>query len=344
MSSQATYRAATTGAAVFDRSGRGALRVSGRAPGQMLAGITSGRIPAPLREGVDRLLRGRGAYSTILTPKGRMVTDLRLLRLPGEEEAFLIDLPAEGTAAALDHLERVLPPRFATMEPSGMVVLTVVGPEAAGVLTRVLHVPPDVLTVLAEDEVVWALVRDEPRIPIVRTGEVGVPAFDIWVSEGEYEATLARLVDAGAAAAGPDLWETLRVEAGRPRFGVDMTTETIPIEAGIEERAIDHEKGCYTGQEVIVRIRHRGHVNRHLRGLLLPEGPLPSAGSELYVEDRPKAVGWITSVAESPGFGRPIALAYVRREVEPGGWVNVGGLDGPVAEIRALTLEGWVRA
>jgi folate-binding protein YgfZ len=125
------------------------------------------------------------------------------------------------------------------------------------------------------------------------------------------------LVAGGVAHAGLGVWSTLRVEAGRPTFGTDMDEDTIPIEAGIADRAIDHKKGCYTGQEVIVRIRDRGHVNRHLRQLDLGDGPTPAAGVELLSADGSgKVVGRITSAVQSPRRGGVIALAYVARGAE----------------------------
>jgi folate-binding protein YgfZ len=127
------------------------------------------------------------------------------------------------------------------------------------------------------------------------------------------------LEEGGAEEAGADAWEVLRVEAGRPAYGPDMDDGTIPVEAGIHDRAIDYQKGCYTGQEVIVRIRDRGHVNRTLRLLHLGDVNPPSPGSDLFdpTSDRPeRAVGWITSAVRSPRFEETVALGYVRREVE----------------------------
>ncbi|NIP98693.1 MAG: aminomethyl transferase family protein, partial [Akkermansiaceae bacterium] len=115
----------------------------------------------------------------------------------------------------------------------------------------------------------------------------------------------------GAVPAGWGVWDTLRVEAGRPAFGRDMDDRTIPIEAGLED-AIDHAKGCYTGQEVIVRIRDRGHVNWHLRRLELGEST-PNPGDELFEEGGEKALGRVTSSVQSPGFGQVVGLGYVRR-------------------------------
>jgi aminomethyltransferase len=105
------------------------------------------------------------------------------------------------------------------------------------------------------------------------------------------------------------------------------------------ERAISFTKGCYTGQEVIIRIAHRGHVNKHLRGLLLGDGPAPAPGTRLFGGEAAKDVGWLTSVAWSPMLGQTVALGYVRREVEPGADVRVGGADGAAARVVKLPFE-----
>ena len=102
------------------------------------------------------------------------------------------------------------------------------------------------------------------------------------------------------------------------------------------ERAISFTKGCYTGQEVIVRIAHRGHVNRNLRGLLLGDGPAPAAGARLFNPENGKDVGALTSVAWSPLLGQTIALGFVRRELGPGATVRVGSAEGAEATVAAL--------
>ena len=124
----------------------------------------------------------------------------------------------------------------------------------------------------------------------------------------------AEAVDVTEAAA-----EILRVESGRPRFGREMTTATIPQEAGIDERAVSFTKGCYIGQETVARLHYKGKPNRHLRGLRL-EAPV-SDGDEIRLGDR--AVGQVGTAVLSPAHG-PIALAIVRREAEPGAHVDIG--------------------
>jgi folate-binding protein YgfZ len=122
--------------------------------------------------------------------------------------------------------------------------------------------------------------------------------------------------------------ECLRIESGRPRLGLDMDAETMPQEAGINERAVDFEKGCYVGQETVARLHYKGKPNRHLRGLRLTEPA--ERGAEILLGDR--VVGRIGSTCVSPRLG-PIALALVRREAEPGDTVMVDGAEAQVAEL-----------
>jgi folate-binding protein YgfZ len=126
----------------------------------------------------------------------------------------------------------------------------------------------------------------------------------------------------GLRPAGFDALEILRVEEGIPRFGQDMDERTIPMEANLEA-AINYDKGCYIGQEVIARATYRGHVNKKLCGLILGDA-LPSAGAALRRGD--KSVGWMTSAVQSPGVGKAIALGYVQRDsLEPGTRLEVEG-------------------
>jgi folate-binding protein YgfZ len=152
----------------------------------------------------------------------------------------------------------------------------------------------------------------------VRT-DVGV---DLLCDAGDVEALRTALVDAGAVSVAEDAVECLRVERGRPRYGIDLDDTVIPQEAGINERAVSFTKGCYVGQETVARLYYRGKPNRQLRGLRL-SGPA-SVGDELRLGER--VVGRLTSVASSPRFG-PIALGFVRREAAVGSTVSVGSVS-----------------
>jgi folate-binding protein YgfZ len=156
---------------------------------------------------------------------------------------------------------------------------------------------------------------------------VGVDVFCDAAHTGDVRAAL---VAAGAAEAGEEDAEIVRVEQGRPRYGVDLDETVIPQEAGLNERAVSFTKGCYVGQETVARLFYRGKPNRHLRGLRLSEPVEP--GTPLRLGE--KEIGRVTSAVVSPRFG-PIALAIVRREASPGDTVSVGdsGATATVAEL-----------
>jgi folate-binding protein YgfZ len=316
------YAAATEGVAVFDRSHRSRLSVTGRSPAQMMNGVLTGTMPTEPVVGDLGLLEGRGTYHAVLTPKGRMVSDLTAYRLGAEDgPGFLLDVPVAGHEGLLSHFGRYMPPRFARVidVSAGTASISVVGPTAAEALAKCLPdlgVDASVIRLGPEGHWLSADHSGEGLI-VVRTQEVWPEAWTVFGPEASVKALWRALVDAGVTPAGLGVWATLRVEAGRPVYGTDMDDRTIPPEAGIVERAIDQTKGCYTGQEVIVRIRDRGHVNRNLRRLELGEIVPPARGTELHAPDGSgKVVGEIRSVVQSPRFGGVLALAYVRRGVD----------------------------
>lgn len=341
------YRAAAEGAAMVERPDRVLRLVTGRAPGRMMTGIATGTMPPDPEDLGGGLRGGRSFYSAVLTPKGKMVTDLRIFRLePGEEGVLLLDLPAAGDAPATAHFAKYLPPRFARIEEQdgALGMLTVVGPDAASHLAGAVPGLPDAgaLGLLEEGEERVLGQGPPPAVRVVRNGDAVPPAFDILAARDRLAAIAERLGEAGAVRGDAALLEILRIERGRPAFGVEMDGDTLPPEAGIADRAIDHTKGCYTGQEVIVRIRDRGRVNRKLRGLLFGELPAPEAGAPIFVEGRDRAAGEVRSAARSPRFGQGAGLGYVRRELEVPGTARLGSPDGPPVEVRALDPEGWV--
>jgi folate-binding protein YgfZ len=309
----------------------------------MLSGIVTGRMPEPWTEDGSGVWSGRAEYSAVLTPKGRTLSDLRLWRdggAEGESAPLLLDVPAAGAAALRAHFGRFLPPRLARVEDVGEEtgMVTVMGPGASDWVAREatgLRLEASEFDALSEGDLKAVDLGGRRPLVVVRSGEVSVPAWDLIGDAEDVAALLSRAESTGVPALDAATWDALRIEAGRPAFGRDLTEEHIPVEAGIHHRAIDYRKGCYTGQEVIVRIRDRGRVNRHLRRLVLGDGPLPESGSELWNAAGDKVVGSVTSVACSPRRGG-LALGYVRREVEPPGPVRVAAPDGPTAEIEAL--------
>ena len=167
-------------------------------------------------------------------------------------------------------------------------------------------------------------------VVVIRSDDYGVAGFETFVSTSEADRWVDALRARGAVDVEAAAVEVTRVEAGRPEYGSDMDDHTIPLEAGIEARAISQTKGCYVGQEVIVRVLHRGQgrVARHLVGLIAahPETPL-SRGMRLEADG--KSIGSITSAVSSPRAGRPIALGYVHRDfAEPGRVIHVAAEAG----------------
>ena len=309
------YRAAVEGCGVVVRDDRRLLRVHGRAPVQMLDGIVTSRIPQS---------RGDAVYGTILTAKGRMVTDVVTLWLGDQEQGLGLSIAEAAHEAVLAHFRRFLPPRLARYEDLGDAtrLVTVVGPGAAEAVAA---------TFGEASEGGFALLDGGA---LVARGVRQVPSWDVWVGADALSGVCERLRRHGAVPVGSGVWHTLRVEAGLPQFGVDMDDGTIPVEAGLVDVAFDHDKGCYTGQEVIVRIRHRGRVNWHLRALRFGSAPA-RPGDQLFEAGGTKVRGRVTSVADSPRFGQVIGLGYVRREVEPPAMLHLGSGEGSEVGVEA---------
>jgi tRNA-modifying protein YgfZ len=334
----AEYAAVRSGAGVAVRSDLAVFRLWGRDPVRMVNGLITNDLAAAAKE-------GRGCFGAMLTPKGRAVAELRAFRRSAAEgEELLVLVHAEAAAGTAEHLRKYVPPMFARWEDASdaIGVVGVYGPAAAARVRAVLGTLPPGAAEDAMAEAVW----EGAWVIAARTLDAGgEDGYDLIAPA----AALAALRDAllgtpgsedAARAVGFGTFETLRVEAGRPRYGAELDDGTIPTEAyqesGLLERAVSFTKGCYTGQEVIVRIAHRGHVNRHLRGLLLGEHPAPAPRTPLFRADTGREVGWTASAALSPSLGQTVALGYVRREVEPGGEVRLGAPDGPPVGVARL--------
>ena len=299
----AAYDAARASAIVVLRDDRTQLRAHGRDPVRMIQGLITNDI-----EGADAT---RAVYAAMLSPKGRMVADMRIVR--HDDGSILLDLDRAALDALMTHVKKYVPPMFARFEPHEpeLAVIGVYGPSAALVTRAALSLP-----ISAEMEE-YDVARGDGAFAIA-SREAGVSGVDVFLPADRARAALEALADAGAVRGDADTLELLRIEAGRPRWGTELDENRIPLEANLLDRAISTSKGCYTGQEVIIRILHRGHVNWHLRGLLLGDAAIPAPGTELTHAPGDKVVARVTSAARSPMLGQAIALAYVRREVEPG--------------------------
>jgi folate-binding protein YgfZ len=201
-------------------------------------------------------------------------------------------------------------------------------------------VSADLLSKLGEHGNTRASFDGGPAI-VARITDTGEPGFDLFVERERADALGSALGAAGATPIDPATAETVRIESGVPLFHRDMDEETIPLEAGIEGRAISMSKGCYVGQEVIIRVLHRGHgrVARRLVGLVVEGLSAAAAGASIRVGDRD--IGQVTSSTMSPAVGRPIALGYVHRDfIQPGTRVTVGGANATVHALPFVPVHG----
>jgi folate-binding protein YgfZ len=304
----ADYRTLLEGCGVLDRSERGKLALTGPGAVEFLNGQVTNEL-ADVRV-------GEGRYAAFLTHKGKMLGDVRVLARgePGgaQPDELLLDTERVALQALFDMIRRFkigfeVELHKRTLE-RGLVSL--IGPGAGSVAG---------CGGLAAEEHANATVHiDDVEALAVRT-DVGV---DLICDSGASAPLTAALLARGAVSVGEQAAECLRIERGRPRYGIDLDDSVIPQEAGLNERAVSFTKGCYLGQETVARLYHRGKPNRHLRGLRL--SAQGSTGEELCAGER--VVGRLGSCTVSPRLG-PIALALVRREVEPGACVAVAGRD-----------------
>jgi len=309
MAAIADTRVLTDSCGLVDRSERGKLALTGAEAKTFLHGQVTNDI-----EGLEP---GRGCYAAFLTHKGKMLGDLRVLDV-GDE--LLLDTERVALQELFNMIRRFKLGREVELHKRTLetALLSLVGPEARRVAGA-----EDLVDEHANRRAEIAGVT----VVLVAT-DVGV---DVFVPAESKELVAAEL---GVQAVGEEAAEVLRVETGRPRYGVDLDEGVIPQEAGLNERAVSFTKGCYVGQETVARLHYRGKPNRHLRGLRLSA---PAASGEALRLGE-KEVGRLGSVAVSPVHG-PIALAIVRREAAVGDTLAVGE-GGVTAEVVALPFGG----
>jgi folate-binding protein YgfZ len=294
------------GAAIVERAERTILRLTGKDPVGMLNAVLTNDVPV---EG------GRGAYAMLLNPKGRVQTDLRVVKAAGE---ILVDTEPEGAEAAREILGRYAPfSRVELEELPDWNVLGLYGPQAAELLGN-----PD----LDEHEAKRAEIGGASVLAVGVAVPVG--GYDLTGPESYLETVRKRLIELGAVPAGHDAYETARIAAGIPRFGADITPDNFPGESeNALERAVNFGKGCYPGQETVARMHYRGSPNKKLYRLELEPDPMeqPEPTDEIVQGEKVligpvssvDVVGWLTSVAPLPVDGRIHALGYLARKADP---------------------------
>jgi tRNA-modifying protein YgfZ len=304
----AQYRLLREEAGLVARPGRTWIEVAGADGAEFLQG--------QLTNEIETLAVGEGCYAALLDRKGKMRSDMRVLRLA--DDLIAIEVPAACAEEVSRHLDTYRIGREVEIRArDDLTVLSVIGPRAVEVLGGIPFGAEHAHRVkrIAEHDV--RLVATDGGADLVGTSAA-------------LHAIGEQLAARGAETATEAATEILRVESGRPAFGAEMGNETIPQEAGINERAVSFDKGCYIGQETVARLHFKGKPNRHLRRLSATE-PMPPGAPVVRGE---KQVGAIGTAVISPSRG-PLALAILRREAEPGDEVQVGTVSARVEEVGA---------
>jgi folate-binding protein YgfZ len=297
------YCALTTGAGLVDLSSRGRIRVTGEDRARLLHAMSTNN--------VQPMQPGDGLYAFFLNAQGRIQADAYILCF---EDHFLLDTESETRQSLFEHLDRFIIADDATLEDvtAETVCLGLEGPKASEVASAAALAAPHhrFSHVDQAGSTVAAIHGIRIYAPAVRRDEI-----------------MAALEAAGAISATAADAERARIHSFRPRYGVDITEATLPQETQ-QMHGLHFQKGCYLGQEIVERIRSRGHVNKQLMGFRLEGHAVPVAGASLFAGG--KEVGEVTSAAETPE-GSVFGLAYVRLPYNKPG--TVAGIDGRPAEL-----------
>jgi folate-binding protein YgfZ len=347
----AEYRAAREGAALMDTNFRSVFALSGPDRVRYLNAVTSGNI--------RDLAPGQSALGLALNAQGHMLAELLTLVL---EDRLLVLSHAFLRQRTFETLDKFIIMDDATLtdESSQTGTLAVEGPKAAEILRDITAVDLGQLPAGAHVGAQMRVAGGAIPCRILRRSEFGLPGAEILLPREALEAAWRVLGAAVRARGGLPIGyralDMLRLEAGIPWYGSDFDEHQIPQEAGIESTHISFTKGCYTGQEIVERVRSRGHVNRRLAGLVFSSAEVPKPGTGILAAagsaDRtapakePVEAGHITSAAFSPLLGKAIGMAYLRREyLAPGTKLLYASARGEAsAEVIALPLQAAVQA
>jgi len=287
---------------IVDLSGRGKLTISGKDHLKLLQGM--------LTNDMVKLEVGKGNHAVALTVKGRMLADMRAFKFP---DFMLFDTEPGLQTVLAEHLKKFKLSYKADIKDSTNDYLHfhICGPKSTDFVESEFQ-----LSFSEFSEYDYKIIHiNNAEIFLIKINRTGETGFDLITESGEAGKLFRDLLSKGEVAGlkpfGINALNTMRIEAGIPLFGIDMDDSTIPIEAGLWD-ALDFEKGCYIGQEVIARIKWRGRVNWHLTGLETTDNAVFAVGSKIFNGD--KEIGRITSATFSKTLGKNIALGYIRRE------------------------------
>jgi aminomethyltransferase len=304
------YEALRNRAAWMDLSARGKIKLTGEDRARLLHAMTTNHI--------QQLTPGSGCYAFFLNDKGRVLADANILCRP---DYFLLDVEPETREPLFQHLDRFIIADDVTLEDvtGALATIAVEGPQAADVLQRAGAALPD-----AEYSTV-----DWDNGAVARLNSTGSLGYFIIVPGAEKAAFISRLEAAGAEHADAEAARVVRLEHGKPRYSEDISDRFLAQEAN-QAQALNFNKGCYLGQEIVERVRSRGQIHRVLMPLILETTQPPAPGAKL--EFGGAGAAEITSAAYSPALGKVVALAYVRTEhARPHEQMMLGDIRAEVA-------------
>ena len=313
------HHAVRKGVGILDLSHRGRFSLTGEDRAKYLHRIIS--------NDVEQLEVGQGNYATILTNRGKIIADMHVYIL---DDRINIETNAETTETLYQELDKYLIADDVTIEDltdkSGSI--GVHGQKSAQLLEKAFALD---VHELGENHVVWHKVGDR-WFACIRSNETGEVGYNLHARASLIEWLWDTLMTKGqgldAKPVGLTALNSLRIEAGIPRHGSELGESIIPLEAELEH-AIDFTKGCYIGQEIVARMKYRGHPNRLLRGFEIDCETPPEQGARIFNGE--KEIGWMTSALSSPTLGKTIALGYVRMAfTDEGNEVEVETADGRV--------------
>ncbi|MDX6531107.1 MAG: hypothetical protein QOH41_3397 [Blastocatellia bacterium] len=298
------------GAGVIDLSSRGRLLISGSEAVLFLNGLITN----------DMKTLAENSWMPAIFPnvQGRLLAAVHIIH---REDGFLIDTESPTLETVAKLLERfTLAGDFRVNNlTSETAMLSIQGRNAAEVIRQAFG---ETAATLARDQVVTAHLDNGSEVTVIRATHTGEDGFDLFVNASEAPKSLEMIRDAGAQPFGPEVAETLRIEAGIPRFGIDMDETKVVTETNLDD-AVSFTKGCYIGQEIIARIKYRGHVAKKLTGVLVEHDGALEGGSKILSADD-KEIGSITSSTVSPQLTKTIALGYMKYDyLEAGTKVKV---------------------
>lgn len=306
------------GAGLIDLSARGRLLVSGSEAAQFLNGL--------ITNDMKTLELNSWMPAAFANVQGRLLAAVRVIR---RDDGFLIDTENATAETVAKLLERfTFAGDFHLKDLADVMQLSIQGESAARILGQVLGEDLSSLSRTAVALIAW----QNEQTTIIRSTHTAEDGFDLFLARAAGEGLRDALVAAGAKALSDDVSEVLRVEAGIPCYGVDMDESNVVTETNLED-AVSFTKGCYVGQEIIVRIKHRGHVAKKLTGITLEKETTIARSAKILSPDE-KEVGRVTSSTFSPRLGCTIALGYLKYDyLAPGTEVKVGEIPGEVTAL-----------